>query len=157
VIVPSILTTQPLAGILFVAGWVGGCALSAYFAGWRRMARRFPLAPGHGDGEQFRFASGFFATYKWMPVSFHNCLGLMVGAPGVRFSVFPLWQFYHTPYLLPWDAVESLTRERYMLLQHTVIRVRGERATIRIARRAGRAIAEEYARYCARQDKTGAD
>lgn len=131
--------------------WALQCGVQSYFAGWLRMAKRFGVAALSRKARPMRFATGFFTTYRGLPVSFRNCLHLDVDESGIRFSVFFLWRWFHPPFVLPWEAIEGMSRERYFMVPHTVIHVRGEKARIRVALKAGTALEEAYARHAKRK------
>lgn len=142
----EIFTTPPWAQLSFIVGWLGTGGLSGCIAGWPRLARRFSNMPVLKGGEQFRFASGFVNAGR-LPISFRYCLQLQLNERGMQLAVLWPWRFLHAPFVVPWSEVESITHQRYMFAQHTVVSICGEKSKIRVAGRAGQAVASAYARY----------
>jgi hypothetical protein len=128
---------------LLVLIWLLRCKLSARVGGWESLVRRFGRAgaPALPPGDsRFRFASGFFATSKWLPMGFTHCLDVSVQPEGIRFSVWKPWGFFHAPFILPWEAISEVRKERYWLVPHTRLTVRGEKTFIRVSTKPGRVI-----------------
>src|SRR5580704_5661625 len=83
---------------LFVLWWLFLTGLLAYFGGWTSLAGRLradgPDVPV--DGKRFRFASGSLGR-RFFPVSYGNCLFVVVAPQGLRLSIFLPFRFLSPP------------------------------------------------------------
>lgn len=138
------MTTPPWSILCFWVGWFSTGGIAAHLSGWPRMARRFGAATPQQAQEPFRFASGFIGPLHRFPVSFLNCLYVTLGDDGFRLAVFFPWRFMQPPFTVPWSAVESVRRERFLGVWHSVVRIQGEPSAIRVSGLAGQALLAAY-------------
>jgi hypothetical protein len=103
---PWLLLLYPL---FFVAIWIGICVAVAMLAGWPTLAQRF-RATGSPAGQMFFFASGSMRT-GFLPIGYRNCLTVTVGEAGVRIRMLFLLRVMHAPLLIPWSAIDLVTRQ----------------------------------------------
>jgi hypothetical protein len=128
----------------FVIMWVGITAVLSVVGGWGELGRRFP-ATTRPDGETFSFVSGALNA-GMLPVGYGNCLFVTVGSAGVRLSVLFLFRILHPPLLIPWTAIEAVTRERHWFTWRTVVRIRDFDRRLALYGRAGEEVAAVHAR-----------
>ena len=140
VVTPSGITVWLLP--LLVVTWLIACAMLSFMSGWRRLAARFPASSGI-DGETYRFASMSLGA-GLLPVHYRNSMFVTVGRSGLSMSVFILFRVMHPPLFIPWSAVETVQPERFWLVNHTVVYIRGFDKRLLFRGRAGKKILEAF-------------
>jgi hypothetical protein len=139
---PWLLILYP---VFFVVIWVGISAATAMAAGWPTLAQRFRTAE-RPAGEMFPFASGLMRT-RFLPIRYGRSLNVTVGDAGVRLAILFPFRALHAPLLLPWSAIESVTREAGAFgRQAVVIDIRHFNRRLVLFGKAGERVAAKFDR-----------
>jgi hypothetical protein len=125
---------------LFLLWWLFLGGVLAYLGGWTSLAGRFradgPNVPV--DGERFRFASGSLGR-GFFPVSYGNCLFVLVAAEGLRLSIGLPFRFLSPPLYIPWVDFESVARRRVLFLEFVTFTIPHSLVRLSLRGAAGRA------------------
>jgi|GEM_PF-4598079 len=146
---------QGAAGAVFFVLFCGGFAvimgmalhLLSVFSGWRLLAERFPARDDLADEAKiFRFASCLMGKSPMKGVSYNGCLRLRISAAGLGMAVFPLLRPWHPPLLIPWEGVESVTKNKgpIPLLSSLTLRIADFDRPLRFS---GKKLAAEIMKY----------
>lgn len=141
---PDDLLQLQLFPLLFVILWLSISTLLAVLGGWISLAKHF-RAEQPVRGERFRFVSGSMGS-RVLPVSFGNCLSVVVGDAGFGLSMFFLFRLFSPPLLIPWGAVKSVESKRVLWSRYTVIRLHDHWPIISIRGAAGEGIRQAFER-----------
>jgi hypothetical protein len=132
----------------FALMWVAITGLLAQVGGWATLAKQF-RSDDAASGDRFWFVSGSMGL-RYLPVSYGSCLFLNVSNTGFRLSILFAFRLFSPPLFVPWAAVESVERKRFLLLvPYVLIRIRDQWPTVAIRGRAGRRLEEGYAQALA--------
>jgi hypothetical protein len=107
-----LMISEPFNPWLFFLGlsfnWVAVSFLFAYSSGWSQLAKQYRTSQSPPNNLSF-MNSG---RVGW--VSFKGCLNIGVTSKGLYLSVFPLFRLGHPPLLIPWTAVISAERTKFL-------------------------------------------
>ena len=130
--------------VYFVVVWLCITGLLSVLSGWSGLAGHF-RAEESVQGEKFRFVSGSIGN-RFLPVSYGNCLFITVNDSGFGLAILFLFRLLSPPLFIPWSAVASVKRKRFLFFPYTVVRLREQWPTITLRGGAGRAIEQVHAR-----------
>ncbi|MDA1208883.1 MAG: hypothetical protein O2904_02515 [bacterium] len=83
----------------FAILWIGICNAMAYMSGWKSLARKYPAL---NKPMQKRY---FMQDMKIRWATYKNGITIRTGPEGIYFSMFPVFRFGHTPFLIPWYMI----------------------------------------------------
>jgi hypothetical protein len=113
---PLLLLLYPL---FLVAIWGATLTALSIGGGWRTLALRFP-ATARPAGQLWTFASGALRT-RLLPIHYGSCLTVTVGETGVGVRILFVFRPLHAPLLIPWSAIDSVTREAGSLRRRAAV------------------------------------
>lgn len=133
----------PIGGflVIFPLFWIAVVWLISRLGSWSRLARSF-AASGPASGETFGWVSaqlGWFANYS-------SCLTVTVSGKGLHIEPWSVFKFGHRPLFVPWQAVEQMTVNQFML--GTASRLRVDGTTLKLF---GKGLAESLERHAPRK------
>lgn len=132
---------------LFICMWLGITGLLSYVAGWASLASAFPNRETI-VGERFGFRSGSMGR-RFLPVSYGNCLFVVVCPEGFRLSILFLFRFLSPPFFVPWTEVASVEEKRLFFFSYYVVSIRNHWSRISIRGEPGRALKMQFDANCA--------
>jgi hypothetical protein len=136
-------TLSPVSFLLLIlALWCGIYVTVSLLSGWHTLSKKFPCPREFQTNKSFRLTSVSLGP-RFLPVTYGNSVFVSIGEVGIRISILLLFRILHPPILIPWDEVESVKRERYMLVNSTLISIKNDNRRVRFYWRAGKAIFEE--------------
>jgi hypothetical protein len=130
--------------VLFAVAWLATNGLAAHLGGWARLAKIYQTHESQA-GEHFRFASAWLGHRYFFPDSCGNCLFITVNDSGIRLAIFPLLRFRRPPLFVPWEDVESVSRQRFLFgFWKSVVTIKGQWPRVSIFGKAGQAVHGAY-------------
>lgn len=107
---------------LFLIMWFGINASLSLISGWFQLSRKFPCSKKFQAKESFRLTSLSLGP-RLVPVSYGNTVFVSINEYGIRISVLFLFRLLTSPILIPWDNINSAKRERYILVNSTLLNI----------------------------------
>lgn len=105
--------------IMFPLLWVGIIFLVSRISGWHELAEPFVLTR-EPQGEKFRFKSGRIGLWA----NYSGALNITVSFEGIAIRPIIVYRLGHKAFLVPWDAVQTLTFEKPLFFEVITLMVR---------------------------------
>ena len=104
---------------LFVLLWFLVTGLLAVVSGWTGLAKRW-RTQNTPEGERFRMASAAIGA-RFLPVSYSNCLTVVVSDKGLAISILFPFRFLSPPLFIPWSQVSHVSEGRFLFFRHVIV------------------------------------
>jgi hypothetical protein len=130
---------------LFCGAWLVVCAVLSMAGGWFSLSRDF-RSYDDIQGQRFSFRSGSLGLWPFPVTGYGNCLFLTVNESGFRLSILFLFRPLSPPLFIPWSAVQSVEKARFLFVRYTLVRLKRGWPAIALRGDAGAHIASMYAR-----------
>lgn len=109
----------PLFIVCFGLLWTLIVVAISRLGGWAALAGQYP-APGPATGRTFSMRSAKFGLFS----SYRNCLTVSLSLSGIHMQPMIVFRVGHKPILIPWAAVEGVSRQNFFFTSALKLRVK---------------------------------
>jgi hypothetical protein len=129
-----------------VAIWLVVTFVTSRTSGWAVLAQQF-AADEAIEGDRYRFVSGTMGK-GFFRFRYANTLFITVGRKGLHISTILPLRIAHTPLLIPWRQIESMSsKQKLHVFEYVEILIRNRSPVLQLRGTASKKILEGYTKY----------
>jgi hypothetical protein len=143
--VPAIylyVSVVPAVLIALFLLWMLVSALLSFVGGWHTLGKLYPKRESAQASDlgssSISLSRGIFV------VNYNNSVKISVGQQGVGIETSSLFLGFHNPLFIPWAAIEECRRQKLLVREVTVQKVRGEHLDILVRGESGATLFEYW-------------